>query len=166
MLTEDQLILLRNSLQIIGVEYELEMGSQGLRDDFPNGIPPEKAIQFVKEVNNGKQFLENSALQMLAMVPVDGIAKELKTRLSIEKQKPATEESYHTILSLAESLMYVADPLGQKEFDALKSLCENFSKEESPVPMHWFDEIERKLAKWKRDRAAGKRWEIYEDDED
>jgi hypothetical protein len=165
-MNREKLELLRDSLNIIGLEYEHEITSQFLRDNFPEGIPAEQAIEFVKEKNLGNEYLENSALRILAMVPVPGVEKELIERLNKQKSLEKNKIDYTEIFLIVKALLYLSSAEGQKEFNHLKSMCSKLEPENTPLPNHWFEEVEYTVAKWKRDRAAGKRWEIYEDDED
>jgi hypothetical protein len=166
MMDREKLESLRDSLNIIGLEYEHELASQFLRDNFPEGIPAEQAIEFVKEKNLGDELLENSALRILAMVPVPGVEKELLERLKKQKSLEKNKIDYTEIFSIVVSLLYLSSAEGQKEFNHLKSMCSKMEPENTPLPNHWFEGVEYKVAKWKRDRAAGKRWEFYEDEEE
>jgi CRISPR/Cas system-associated endonuclease Cas3-HD len=117
-LNHEEKTLLIDSLEIMGIEYEHELGSQFFRDQFPIGIPADIAIAAIKEKNEGNETLEISALLMLAMVPVHGIETELLNRL--EKYRaifPQTKETIYERFVLSEALRYLNDPEGLKEFD-------------------------------------------------
>jgi hypothetical protein len=155
-----------DTLEIMGVDYEHPSGSQFLRDHFPDGVPADIAIEGVRLKNEGKELLELSALQMLSMVPVHGIEDELLYRLQNNRNKvPQDKESFSFRFRLSQALRYLDHPEGLKEFETLREIMKTYPKDDEPVWLYAFIEFERDLAKWKRDRAAGKRWEMFEDDD-
>jgi hypothetical protein len=165
MLSKEKFELLSGRLEVWGTDYELDESSQYFRDKFPEGIPAEDAIKAVTIYNKDDESFENYALLMLAMVPVHGIETEILDRLKKYKTiSPQTKESINERFVLGEALRYLDHPEGLREFDLLKTIVEPYPKFEGPFPMDWFRQFEETLAKWKQDRAAGKRWVIYEDD--
>jgi|GEM_PF-3363274 len=160
-MTEEQREVLKDCVTVLGImEDDAYRAMQLLRDTFPDGVPVDEALRFVKEVNDGKLFLEISALNNLAMVPVPGIKDELVQRLSaLKAEDPQTDESYHLRLILSKSLRFLGTAEGEVEFASLKALVHTYPLYEGPVPRSWFDDIETELADWRKMLAEGTRWE-------
>jgi len=160
-MTEEQREILKDCVTVLGImEDDAYRAMQLLRDTFPDGVPVDAALRFVKEVNDGKPFLEISALNCLAMVPVPGIKDELVQRLSALKAEDLqTDETYNLRFDLSKSLRFLGAPEGDVEFAFLKALVHTYPLYEGPVPRSWFDDIETELADWRKMLAEGTRWE-------
>lgn len=165
MLSPEKREKLRLLVEIFGNDYEIDIKSQSIRDLFPEGVPADEVLQLLKTSNRGDEVLQQGALRALAMVPVYGIEGEIIERLEDKLSLPKTKEVYLDIFSLSKSLLYLGHPRGMEEFEKLRAYCATFEEWKEPVPLHWFSSTLEDIDKWKRDRAAGKRWEIYQDDE-
>jgi len=160
-MTEEQRDVLKDCVTVLGImEDDAYRAMQLLRDTFPDGVPVDEALRFVKEVNRGDTYLEASALTNLAMVPVPGIKEELVQRLSaLKAEDPQNDESYHLRFKLSKSLRFLGAPEGEVEFSFLKALVHTYPLYEGPVPRSWFDDFETELAEWRKMLADGTRWE-------
>jgi hypothetical protein len=166
MLSPEKKLILKETLKVSGIDYELDMLAQSLRDDFPEGVPADEAIEIIKENYKDRDWSQQYVLKALAMVPVYGIEGEIIDRLEKQLSLPKSDEVYLDIFSLSKSLLYLGHPRGIEEFEKLRSYCKSFKENKEPISIDWFSSTLEEIEKWKRDRAAGKRWEIYQDEDE
>ena len=159
--SEDKLNLLKQALRVQGIsEDDGPDMAQFLRDTFPEGVPIDKALQFVKEVNRGRPFLETMALTCLAMVPTPGIEPELLERLEELRQRTEqTKECFKLRFRLSVALRFLQSAEGEKEFKALEAIMVAYPVDTEPVPLSNFRDVDLEIAQWQSDLLNGKRWE-------
>jgi hypothetical protein len=146
-------------LKILGVmHYECDELAQAIRDDFPNGVNSDVVNGALDTLASEDEFYEMIGLQILAMVPIPEIEPRVAQFLNRYKDRTDLEgRSYRS--GAAHALCYLSSPEGEIEIQRLRQLKIDDPPYGFKPDFAEFDEFDAQLAKWRADRAAGRRWE-------